>query len=231
MTRRSSQTEVLNLDSHGKEMVGAVSSQVQVQGQGQVQGQVPGQVPHVAAVQPLQEERFQFKRVAGRRIQNPASTISYTATEIHGSSVFKTSLEELNAIGSGASSSTLAGAGPKAVQKWHLPAATEDQNLLLNNPNYVPPNQHQDSIVKTPWFGESCVYKPGSEGLSEEIVDFTNYIKTTPEEIYMRKKIIRKVRKVVKQVFPRSKLKVFGSFKTGLYFWGGDFWTRNFGIF
>ena len=171
-----------------------------------------------------QQDRFQFKKYPNRRIQNPASTILYTAIDIHGNSVFNNNNESRSSSVGPQSLPLPINHGPQTNSLWNgvISQLNNSYNTPINladsleDPNQIP----SDSLVRTPWILRETVYKTGSEGLAEEIIDFVNYIKTTPEEIYMRRKIIGKIKKVVKELFPVSKLKVFGSFRTGLYWVG-----------
>lgn len=53
--------------------------------------------------------------------------------------------------------------------------------------------------------------------LHEEILDFCNYISPTVEEERIREGLVKRLNKVVKEVWPSAQLKVFGSFVTKLY--------------
>lgn len=53
--------------------------------------------------------------------------------------------------------------------------------------------------------------------LHEEIVDFFNYMCPSPEEHFLRLKVVRRIEQVICSLWPDSKVEVFGSFRTGLY--------------
>ncbi|PQQ00030.1 non-canonical poly(A) RNA polymerase PAPD5 [Prunus yedoensis var. nudiflora] len=50
-----------------------------------------------------------------------------------------------------------------------------------------------------------------------EIVDFCEFLSPTPEEQEARTSAVERVSQVIKYIWPRCKVEVFGSFKTGLY--------------
>lgn len=69
----------------------------------------------------------------------------------------------------------------------------------------------------TPWRRKDRVYSHGIIGLHEEIQDFYDYMSPTVEEHYMRIRVVENLKSVIKKLWPRAKVDVFGSFKTGLY--------------
>uniref|UniRef100_A0AAV2MBS9 Terminal nucleotidyltransferase 4A n=1 Tax=Knipowitschia caucasica TaxID=637954 RepID=A0AAV2MBS9_KNICA len=60
-------------------------------------------------------------------------------------------------------------------------------------------------------------YSPGVNGLHEEIVDFFNFMSPRPEEEAMRRDVVNRIEGVIKDLWPSSKVEIFGSFSTGLY--------------
>lgn len=68
----------------------------------------------------------------------------------------------------------------------------------------------------TPWRVRN-VYSTGIIGLHQEIEDFYNYMKPTPEEHAMREDVVQRISKVIKDVWPEAQVDFFGSFRTGLY--------------
>ncbi|CBY24115.1 unnamed protein product [Oikopleura dioica] len=66
-----------------------------------------------------------------------------------------------------------------------------------------------------PWI--TSPLSKGMEGLHEEIIDFHNWIRSTPEEYTMRHDVVLRVEEAIKQEFPGAQVEVFGSFQTGLY--------------
>lgn len=189
---------------------------------------------------PTTMQRFQFKKNPNSRIQNPASTAKYKAIDIHGNGILNDMYSEEHPshehLNLNLNPDEMGDFQNQFSMIANLTSAMDMQNghggvsgLHSANANHMPAH-YNDSKVKTPWIHPETIYKPGSEGLAEEIVDFVNYIKTTPEEIYMRQKIIHKIKTVVNEVFPECKLKVFGSFKTGLY-WVGLVFREKFFFF
>ena len=104
------------------------------------------------------------------------------------------------------------------------PASTvnnqENYTELAQQQNFTPQAKTTTTTPTSqtcPWIKHNKQYKRGSEGLTEEIHDFLRYIETTPEEHYMRRTVVKRIKKVIKDVFPHAKIRVFGSYKTGLY--------------
>uniref|UniRef100_A0A3B3ZYP8 Terminal nucleotidyltransferase 4A n=1 Tax=Periophthalmus magnuspinnatus TaxID=409849 RepID=A0A3B3ZYP8_9GOBI len=60
-------------------------------------------------------------------------------------------------------------------------------------------------------------YSPGINGLHEEIVDFFSFMSPRPEEEAMRRDVVNRIEGVIKDLWPSSKVEIFGSFSTGLY--------------
>lgn len=60
-------------------------------------------------------------------------------------------------------------------------------------------------------------YSPGINGLHEEILDFFNFMSPRPEEEAMRRNVVNRIESVIKDLWPSSKVEIFGSFSTGLY--------------
>ncbi|XP_054153059.1 terminal nucleotidyltransferase 4B-like [Oppia nitens] len=81
-------------------------------------------------------------------------------------------------------------------------------------------NDNQQLIAKylgTPWRRLRQHYEPGIIGLHQEIEDFYNYMKPTACEHQMREDVVKRITKVVTDVWPQAKVDYFGSFRTGLY--------------
>lgn len=53
--------------------------------------------------------------------------------------------------------------------------------------------------------------------LHEEIEDFYNYMCPTAEEHELRINVVRRIEKVVLNLWRDAKVEIFGSFRTGLY--------------
>lgn len=89
-------------------------------------------------------------------------------------------------------------------------ASTYGMNYLLSNctnGNYV--------SAWTPW--KTRKYNPGVLGLHEEIMDFYNFMSPRPEEESMRKEVVNRIERIIKELWPASDVQIFGSFSTGLY--------------
>uniref|UniRef100_A0A8C5PYH3 Terminal nucleotidyltransferase 4B n=1 Tax=Leptobrachium leishanense TaxID=445787 RepID=A0A8C5PYH3_9ANUR len=66
-----------------------------------------------------------------------------------------------------------------------------------------------------PW--KTRNYSDQVNGLHEEIIDFYKYMSPRPEEEKMRMEVVKRIEDVIKQLWPNADVKIFGSFKTGLY--------------
>lgn len=62
----------------------------------------------------------------------------------------------------------------------------------------------------TPWRIRDH-YSPGIIGLHQEIEDFYNYMKPTPEEHYMRQDVVKRISTVINDVWPEAKVLPFFS--------------------
>uniref|UniRef100_A0A8C8IZ09 Terminal nucleotidyltransferase 4A n=1 Tax=Oncorhynchus tshawytscha TaxID=74940 RepID=A0A8C8IZ09_ONCTS len=67
----------------------------------------------------------------------------------------------------------------------------------------------------TPW--KTRNYTAGILGLHEEIQDFYAYMSPRPEEEKMRREVVERIERVIKDLWPTADVQVFGSFSTGLY--------------
>uniref|UniRef100_W5MQH5 Terminal nucleotidyltransferase 4A n=1 Tax=Lepisosteus oculatus TaxID=7918 RepID=W5MQH5_LEPOC len=105
-------------------------------------------------------------------------------------------------------------------------ASTYGINYLLSNwgnGNYA--------CSGTPW--KTRKYSPGVNGLHEEIVDFYHFMSPRPGEAAMRKDVVNRIERVIKDLWPTADVQIFGSFSTGLYLPTSDIdlvvfgkWTR-----
>ncbi|RWS15748.1 non-canonical poly(A) RNA polymerase PAPD5-like protein [Dinothrombium tinctorium] len=68
-----------------------------------------------------------------------------------------------------------------------------------------------------PWRKKGFIYSPGVIGLHEEIQHFYEYMSPTQEEQQMRSFVVKRIEKVIKNIWPYAKVEIFGSFRTGLY--------------
>lgn len=65
-------------------------------------------------------------------------------------------------------------------------------------------------------------YLWGVVGLHEEIEDFISFMEPTQVEQAMRDDVVRRIRDIITELWPGSKLETFGSYDTGLYLPDGD---------
>jgi len=65
-------------------------------------------------------------------------------------------------------------------------------------------------------------YLWGVVGLHEEIEDFISFMEPTQIEQAMRDDVVRRIRKIITDLWPGAKLETFGSYNTGLYLPDGD---------
>ncbi|XP_034747822.1 terminal nucleotidyltransferase 4A isoform X2 [Etheostoma cragini] len=97
-----------------------------------------------------------------------------------------------------------------ARRKSDNKASTYGMNYLLSNctnGNYA--------STWTPW--KTRKYNPGVHGLHEEVMDFYNFMSPRPEEAAMRKEVVDRIERIIKELWPSADVQIFGSFSTGLY--------------
>ncbi|CAN6694373.1 unnamed protein product [Malus baccata var. baccata] len=80
----------------------------------------------------------------------------------------------------------------------------------------------QEPKLESGWFRGHCKFRSPMVQLHKEIVDFCDFLSPTPEEQEARSAAVKRVSDLIKYIFPRSKVEVFGSFKTGLYLPASD---------
>ncbi|CAL1372252.1 unnamed protein product [Linum trigynum] len=71
--------------------------------------------------------------------------------------------------------------------------------------------------LESGWFRGNGRFKSPLLQLHKEIVDFCDFLSPTLEEQASRRAAVESVCDVIKYICPRSKVEVFGSFRTGLY--------------
>ncbi|KAI4322932.1 hypothetical protein L6164_022580 [Bauhinia variegata] len=74
-----------------------------------------------------------------------------------------------------------------------------------------------EAKLESGWFRGNCKFRSPMLQLHKEILDFCEFLSPTPEEQAARDKAIETVSKVIKHIWPHCEVKVFGSFRTGLY--------------
>ncbi|XP_046842483.1 terminal nucleotidyltransferase 4B-like isoform X3 [Xenia sp. Carnegie-2017] len=79
----------------------------------------------------------------------------------------------------------------------------------------TPTNNCAESLYCTPWKATNYVQDP--IGLHHEMNDFLQYIKPKQEEDDVRKDVVKRVEAVIKQLWPKARVELYGSCQTGLY--------------
>nr|XP_056718197.1 terminal nucleotidyltransferase 4A [Euleptes europaea] len=80
---------------------------------------------------------------------------------------------------------------------------------------HPPPATPRAGAPGTPW--KARPYRPGMQGLHEEIMDFYDFMSPRPEEEVMRREVVKRIETVIKDLWPTADVQIFGSFSTGLY--------------
>ncbi|XP_046740041.1 non-canonical poly(A) RNA polymerase protein Trf4-1-like isoform X2 [Diprion similis] len=82
-------------------------------------------------------------------------------------------------------------------------------------------NYNSDALIGEyggcPWRQPNKHYSKGVLGLHEEIDDFFTYMCPSMEEHKLRVRVVKRIEDVIHDLWPNSKVEVFGSFRTGLY--------------
>ncbi|XP_014209789.1 non-canonical poly(A) RNA polymerase PAPD5 isoform X2 [Copidosoma floridanum] len=107
-------------------------------------------------------------------------------------------------------------------------------NQQHNNSYYNPSRRKNDNRARTyamnynyealvgvfggcPWRIPGKHYSKGVIGLHEEIEDFFMYMCPSTEEHSLRLRVVNRIETVINDLWPDSKMEIFGSFRTGLY--------------
>ncbi|KAJ8668160.1 hypothetical protein QAD02_009823 [Eretmocerus hayati] len=110
----------------------------------------------------------------------------------------------------------------------------QQQQQNANNSYYNPSRRKNDNRASTygmnynyealvgvfggcPWRHPNKRYSKGVIGLHEEIEDFFMYMCPSPEEHHIRLRVVKRIEQVIYDLWPDSKVEIFGSFRTGLY--------------
>lgn len=91
-------------------------------------------------------------------------------------------------------------------------ASTYGINYLLSCCDCA--NFHQPQFMN-PWAKKK--YNIGLQGLHEEILDFVDFISPSPEETAMRIELVKKVKAIIKGLWPSAEVQIFGSLRTELF--------------
>ncbi|XP_046609764.1 terminal nucleotidyltransferase 4B-like isoform X1 [Neodiprion virginianus] len=82
-------------------------------------------------------------------------------------------------------------------------------------------NYNSDALIGEyggcPWRQPDKHYLKGVLGLHQEIEDFFTYMRPSVEEQKLRLRVVKRIEDVIHDLWPNSKVEVFGSFRTGLY--------------
>ncbi|PRQ31304.1 putative polynucleotide adenylyltransferase [Rosa chinensis] len=76
--------------------------------------------------------------------------------------------------------------------------------------------------LESGWFRGRSKFKSPMLQLHKEILDFCEFLSPTPQEEEARRTAVERVSEVIKYIWPRCGVEVFGSFKTGLYLPASD---------
>ena len=86
-----------------------------------------------------------------------------------------------------------------------------------NTYNFSVTNNHLTNLAFDQNFNSKNYFSDGLISLHKEIMAFSEYIRPTTEELFMRNEIIFRITKVIKEQLPHAEVDVFGSYKTGLF--------------
>ncbi|KAI3525162.1 hypothetical protein L2E82_02413 [Cichorium intybus] len=84
------------------------------------------------------------------------------------------------------------------------------------------PDEEPKRSLEVGWFRANCRFKSPMLQLHKEILDFCDFLSPTPEEQVSRDTAVESVSDVIKYIWPKCKVEVFGSFKTGLFLPSSD---------
>ncbi|KAJ3597708.1 hypothetical protein NHX12_001225 [Muraenolepis orangiensis] len=100
-------------------------------------------------------------------------------------------------------------------QQQHHPQPSGRRRHLSRANTFHGLNQFLSSSCNGNYTDSCSLWK--SRRLHEEIVDFFNFMSPRPEEEAMRRNVVNKIEGVIKDLWPTSRVEIFGSFSTGLY--------------
>ncbi|XP_060721607.1 terminal nucleotidyltransferase 4A isoform X1 [Tachysurus vachellii] len=100
----------------------------------------------------------------------------------------------------------------------HHPGRRKNENKASTyGINYILSNWTNGNHVSPVTLWKTRTYRPGVNGLHEEIIDFYNFMSPRPEEATMRQEVVYRIESVIKKLWPSADVQIFGSFSTGLY--------------
>nr|XP_043623972.1 terminal nucleotidyltransferase 4B [Erigeron canadensis] len=92
----------------------------------------------------------------------------------------------------------------------------------LKRSRLATPDIEPERRLETGWFRANCKVKSPMLQLHKEILDFCDFLSPTAEEQVSRTTAVESVSDVIKYIWPKCKVEVFGSFKTGLFLPSSD---------
>ncbi|KAL0129801.1 hypothetical protein PUN28_001806 [Cardiocondyla obscurior] len=134
------------------------------------------------------------------------------SSNTNGSNARSTSAVHGNAVGNGEHR-----VPHNACNNYYNPSRRKSDNRASTydmNYNY---NALVGAYGGCPWRVPNKHYSKGVIGLHEEIEDFFAYMCPSHEEHLLRLKVVKRIENVIFDLWPNSKVEVFGSFRTGLY--------------
>jgi len=98
-----------------------------------------------------------------------------------------------------------------AMKRKKPPVSSSSSDSSASSDN----DEEEAHVGVAPW--KTTAYPDNAFGLHMEILDFVEYIAPLPEERNMRRDVVSRLTGVIKELWPRAKVDVFGSYRTKLY--------------
>ncbi|XP_071716223.1 uncharacterized protein [Rutidosis leptorrhynchoides] len=102
---------------------------------------------------------------------------------------------------------------------WRTPTPPLKRSRLATP---LPDEEEPKRSLEAGWFRANCRFNSPMLQLHKEILDFCDFLSPTAEEQVSRSTAVESVSDVIKYIWPRCKVEVFGSFKTGLFLPSSD---------
>jgi len=114
------------------------------------------------------------------------------------------------------------GTNDSVVKRAQTNNLNNNNSVSINRASTYAMNKNHAALIGVhggcPWRPPSRVYDSrGTIGLHQEIEDFYQYMTPTDEEHQMRLGVVKKIKNIIHQLWPKAVVEVFGSFATGLY--------------
>ncbi|KAJ9537672.1 hypothetical protein OSB04_030405 [Centaurea solstitialis] len=103
--------------------------------------------------------------------------------------------------------------------EWRTPTPPLKRSRLAVAPAA---DEEPKRSLEAGWFRANCRFKSPMLQLHKEILDFCDFLSPTSEEQVSRNTAVESVSDVIKYIWPKCKVEVFGSFKTGLFLPSSD---------